>query len=301
MVAFAALCFSLLAPWQLGKNSSTQHRNDLIKSAMATDAAPLHEVAPAGAPFVPDTEWREVTLTGRYLDDQQVLVRLRSAEERPAIEVLVPFAVDGGSRTVLVDRGYVRPDQNAIPSIEPAPSGETTISARIRRSEGTSPDRGAHREADTLAVYTIDPAEVSRATGLALDPFYLQLSPHQPGSLGEIAVPQLDSGPYLSYGLQWVAFGIMAPLGAAYFLYSEIRQRRLARAAAASDGGGGQAARAAAARPAESVRRKDRIRADLQRAGTATGARQRHQIGSGPGSGTATDDVRAKLADRYGD
>ena len=36
VVAFAALCFSVLAPWQLGKNSSTTERNDLIRHAVAT-------------------------------------------------------------------------------------------------------------------------------------------------------------------------------------------------------------------------------------------------------------------------
>ena len=39
-------------------------------------------------------------------------------------------------------------------------------------------------------------------------------------------LPQLDAGPFLSYGIQWIAFGIVAPLGLGYFVYSEIRMRR---------------------------------------------------------------------------
>ena len=31
---------------------------------------------------------------------------------------------------------------------------------------------------------------------------------------------------HLSYGYQWIAFGIMAPLGLGYFVWSEIRERR---------------------------------------------------------------------------
>ncbi|AZG43610.1 putative SURF1-like protein [Gordonia insulae] len=299
VVAFAAMCFTLLAPWQLGKNTATEERNDLIKSAMSTDAVDLADVARPGAAFAPSTEWREVTLTGRYLTDKEVLVRLRSVDERPAIEVLTPFAVGDGSRVLLVDRGFVRPEQGALPEVPAAPTGETTIAARIRKSEGTSPGRGAHTEAGSLAVYTIDPAEVGTAIRTTLDPFYLQLSPDQPGSLGEIPLPQLESGPYLSYGLQWLAFGIMAPLGAGYFLVSEIRQRRAARAAAAA---GSPDAGGTPDTPAESGprNRRDRVRADLQQAGTATGTRQRGQIGSGPEAGATAADVRAKLSERYG-
>ncbi|GAC69457.1 SURF1 family cytochrome oxidase biogenesis protein [Gordonia soli] len=227
VVAFAALCFSILAPWQLGKNSSTEHRNQLIKDAVGTAAVPLDQVTRTGAAFDPATEWREVTVTGRYLPDDQVLVRLRSVEDQPAVEVLVPFAVNGSDRMVLVDRGYVRPQQGSTtPAVPTAPSDEVTITARIRAGEGTSPGRGAHSEDGVRAVYTIDPGVVGTMVGSRLDPYYLQLAADQPGSLGTIGLPQLDSGPYLSYGLQWLAFGIMAPLGACYFVYSEFRQRR---------------------------------------------------------------------------
>ena len=58
---------------------------------------------------------------------------------------------------------------------------------------------------------------------------YLQLSPDQPGELHALPVPKLDRGNHLSYGYQWIAFGVMAPLGFAYFVWSEIRERRRAR------------------------------------------------------------------------
>jgi hypothetical protein len=48
-----------------------------------------------------------------------------------------------------------------------------------------------------------------------------------------IGLPRLDAGPFLSYGIQWIAFGIVAPILLGYFVYAEIRQRRRERAAAA--------------------------------------------------------------------
>ena len=301
VVAFAAACFMLLAPWQLGKNSNTEHRNDLIKKAVATDAVPIDDVARAGASFDKDTEWREVTLTGSYREDKQVLVRLRSAEERPAIEVLTPFTLAGSDRMVLINRGWVRPEQSRDGvDVPAAPSGRTTVSGRIRASEGTSPGRGAHREAGALAVYTIDPAEVGAATSLTFDPFYVQLSADQPGSLGTIALPQLDSGPYLSYGLQWLAFGIMAPLGLGYFIWSEVTHRRRAKQA------GEQHEIPADAPPARTSSKRAQARADLQRAssGGAVAVTTRTSdaagIGHGPDTTTSESAVRDKLSRRYG-
>ena len=55
---------------------------------------------------------------------------------------------------------------------------------------------------------------------------YLQLVDNQPGGLGVIGVPHLDAGPFLSYGIQWIVFGILAPIGLGYFVYAEIRPRR---------------------------------------------------------------------------
>jgi hypothetical protein len=55
---------------------------------------------------------------------------------------------------------------------------------------------------------------------------YLQLVDQQPGGLGVLGVPELDAGPFLSYGIQWIAFGILAPIGLGYFAYSEIKLRR---------------------------------------------------------------------------
>ena len=41
-----------------------------------------------------------------------------------------------------------------------------------------------------------------------------------------IGLPHLDAGPFLSYGIQWIAFGIIAPIGVGYFVVAEVKQRR---------------------------------------------------------------------------
>ena len=75
-------------------------------------------------------------------------------------------------------------------------------------------------------MYTIDTRQIAELTKTPLAGSYLQLVENQPGGLEALPLPQLDAGPFLSYGIQWIAFGIVAPLGLGYFIYSEMRMRR---------------------------------------------------------------------------
>ncbi len=220
---FAFLCFSVLAPWQLGKNTETSERNDLITQSVDAEPVPIGDVlSPAG--IAPDDTWRRVIATGSYIQDKDALVRLRSILESPAYEVVTPFQLDDGP-VVLVNRGYIIPVQGTQPPpFASAPQGAITLEARLRQPE--SPSREPFVEAGQLQVYSINPGQVGTAVGVDAINGYLQLDDEQPGGLGLIELPQTESGPYLSYGLQWLAFGIIAPIGLAYFIRAEWRERR---------------------------------------------------------------------------
>lgn len=232
VIAFAYLCFTVLAPWQLGKNTKTSRENAQISRSLKAEPVPLTSVLPQQDSSAPDEQWQRVTATGHYLPDRQVLARLRVIEGEPAFEVLVPFAVDGGP-TVLVDRGYVKPEQGSrVPPIAPAPGGTVTIVARLRDSEPSREGKAPFRQDGAQQVYAINTPQISALLDVPLTGAYLQLIEDQPGGLGAIALPHLDAGPFLSYGIQWIAFGILAPLGLGYFIVSEIRARRREKAAA---------------------------------------------------------------------
>ncbi|OBH77139.1 hypothetical protein A5682_23325 [Mycobacterium mantenii] len=226
VIAFAYLCFTVLAPWQLGKHSRTSEENRQIESSLNTAPVPLKTLLPQQNSTAPGAQWRQVTATGHYLPDVQVLARLRVIDSKPAFEVLVPFVVDGGP-TVLVDRGYVRPLQGShVPPIPRPPAQPVTITARLRNSETAAPNKDPFVGDGVQQVYSIDTEQVAVLTKVPLAGSYLQLIDGQPGGLGVVGLPQLDAGPFLSYGIQWIAFGILAPIGLGYFAYSEIRARR---------------------------------------------------------------------------
>jgi len=127
----------------------------------------------------------------------------------------------------------VRPVQGSkVPAIAPAPTETVTLTGRLRDSEPVVQDKDPFRQDGAQQVYSINTAQISALTRVPLAGSYVQLVEDQPGGLGVIALPRLDAGPFLSYGIQWIAFGIAAPILLGYFLYAEIRQRRREKATA---------------------------------------------------------------------
>ncbi|NNH72420.1 SURF1 family protein [Nocardia uniformis] len=288
VVAFAYMCFTVLAPWQLGKNTSTSHRNQQIADSVE---APPVDITTMLDGTGNETEWRRVTATGGYVPDSTMLVRLRHLDGAPAFAVLGAFRLEDG-RVLLVDRGMVAAvDGSRPPQIADAPAGPQRLEARVRASEGIAEGKPPMTENGYRQVYSIDTGQEATVLDLPLTEIptdgrggYLQLAADQPGAFTPVPLPQLDAGPYLSYGLQWLAFGIMAPLGLGYFVYAEMRARRRESAEVADTSTSGAAP--SAAESGDTIVESD----DTTESGHSAAA-------SGVRSSQTTE---ARLADRYG-
>ncbi|NKS97584.1 hypothetical protein GS498_10365 [Rhodococcus hoagii] len=150
-------------------------------------------------------------------------------------------------------------------------------------------------------MYYIDSGQIGQFIGTDLVTGYLQLDDAQPGGLGTIPLPQIDAGPYLSYGLQWLAFGIMAPLGLAYFVRASCasggrpssaprRLRRPTLPGARRSPGAAPVEAAAEPTPAPAVHTADDFQLPARR-----GLRRKKKTEEAPVTAS-----EAKLADRYG-
>src|ERR1700712_4429435 len=166
VIAFAYLCFTVLAPWQLGKNTKTSRENSQISNSVSQPPVPVTTVLPRQDSAAPGEQWRQVTATGTYQPDAQVLVRLRVVDGNPAYEVLLPFHVDGGP-TVLVDRGYINPVQGTeVPEFAAPPTGTVTITARLRDPESVVVGKEPFRADGVQQVYSISTDQVAQVTGV---------------------------------------------------------------------------------------------------------------------------------------
>jgi cytochrome oxidase assembly protein ShyY1 len=231
VAAFVVCCYTLLAPWQFGREAERDAQQKLIDTASVTAPVPLGTLVPAGEGVAPGIEWRQVTLSGTYLPADESLVRLRVYDGKPAFEVLTALRTDD-NRLLAVDRGYVTAANGAVvPPIAEPPAGRVTVTARLRLNE-TDPDKRPIFEADGYKQqYVTDSRSLARATGLALEPGYLQLAADQPGVLNPLPVsPEAaaSGAPFtnFSYALQWLTFGAIAVFALVYFVRLEMLQRR---------------------------------------------------------------------------
>ncbi|MFC4082282.1 SURF1 family cytochrome oxidase biogenesis protein [Amycolatopsis samaneae] len=223
---FAVCCYTLLAPWQFRRDTEREVQNAAVRASFTAAPAPISQELRAGAEPDQHTEWRLFTMTGSYLPEAEVVARLRTVQGQGASEVLTPFRTTDGA-IVLVDRGYVKlSSDSGVPSYAPPPAGTVTLVARARPDETDPKNREAAADASSggkLQSYVVDSRVVARAAKLDIRPGYFQLDGGQPGVLEPLPLPQLDSGPFFSYALQWIAFGTMALLGWLYFTVRELK------------------------------------------------------------------------------
>jgi len=233
VLGFAAACFLILAPWQFGRNAERSTQNDAVQAAVSAAAVPVTDLMSTTAQPPADAIWRPVTATGVYEPDRQVYVRLRQdSGGNPVSEVIVPLLLTDGTR-LLVDRGYVSFSdvQEGVP-LPVLPTGTVTVSGRVQVDQTDPAKRAAVQVDGRTEVYAINAAAVpAPGSGVAggdgavdADTFYrgyVLLTAQSPGALGEIGLPQVDAGPFLSYALQWCAFGVIALIGLAVFIFRE--------------------------------------------------------------------------------
>lgn len=222
-VAFALACWLILAPWQLGRHDERQDRNHTIENALQAPVVGVTEAMRSDGPPT-DAVWREVHATGVFLAEDEVAVRLRQdGGGNPASEMVLPFRLTDGT-LLLVNRGYLA-DGIIVGGgwSDPPPAGEVTIQARVRADQPDPSNRAPIVQDGRVQVYGIDSASLldrvdadsPRLVG------FVQLLSGSPGALNPIPVPQLLSGPYQSYGWQWLAFGLIAVLAVGYFAVRE--------------------------------------------------------------------------------
>jgi cytochrome oxidase assembly protein ShyY1 len=228
VLAFSAACFFLLAPWQFNRHAERTAQNDAVNAAITAPVAPVGDLMSTTAQPPDDVAWRVVTATGEFDPSRQVQVRLRQdANGNPVSEVIAPFRMTSGE-TLLVDRGYVSftDVRNEVP-IAALPTGQVTITGRVQDEQTDPSNRQPLVVGDHVEAYAINVAAIGGAgPSEVFLQGYVQLTDGSPGVLTPIELPQTDSGPFLSYALQWAAFGVIALIGLGVFIYREVADPR---------------------------------------------------------------------------
>ena len=212
VVGLLALAMVGLGFWQLDRLDERKDHNARVLAR--ADAKPL-DASQLDDAEAEDVEYRRVSARGRYVAEEEVLLRFRSRNGLPGYHVLTPFDLAGGAGVVLVNRGWVPlqlgeswPVRSAAP-----PGGEVAIVGRARTPEGGELNPSTHE--GVIRVSRADPEAIGRRIDANLPPAYLELLGSQDTDRFPIPVPAptLSDGPHLSYALQWFAFATIGVVG----------------------------------------------------------------------------------------
>jgi cytochrome oxidase assembly protein ShyY1 len=150
---------------------------------------------------------------------------LRPRGGQAGIHVLTPLVTDSGA-VVLVDRGFLATSGAEVPELPAPPSGEVDVVGRVRASE-----EGVGRAGDPSSgmVRYVDLDALSAVVDGPLYGGWLELVEQDPPadeSLALVPPPELESGPHLSYAMQWFAFTVIGIGGFVLLIRAEARARR---------------------------------------------------------------------------
>ncbi|MBI2705106.1 MAG: SURF1 family protein [Actinobacteria bacterium] len=213
LVAFAVFTMVRLGEWQLDRLQGRRAANAVIDARQTSTPVPLASLARPGASQsqIDETLWRQVTVTGTYRTDDQVLIRNRSNNTAPGFWVITPVVTSDGT-AVAVNRGWIpvtvadggSPDQYA------PPTGEVTVTGVAQRPEQRRGLEVADPDGKQARLSRVDIDRLQQQVPYGLAPVWVQMRAQQPAQAGVLPVkvepPALDDGSHLNYAGQWFIY-----------------------------------------------------------------------------------------------
>ena len=209
LLLIAACLFA--AQWQFSRGSNQSANNKIIAANLDLPSLNIQDIENLD-PVA--NQWRKITLQGKFSMSNQELVRNRYYEGKFGFEVLTLFTTTNG-QNFWVDRGWVAAGPNAAtpPDVEQVTSESIEITARIR-SENLS--RQLQGSFFVIRATSEKPESIAKLQGIDANEYYLDLLGSPDGQvrpLTEIELPELSNGPHYAYGIQWLAFALVALIG----------------------------------------------------------------------------------------
>lgn len=198
-----------LGNWQERRAAGKIALRDRI--AQQSTQPPL-ELGPSTSP----PEFRHVRVTGQFMPGWPVFMDNRPYQGRSGFYLLMPFKIAGSESYVLVARGWLPADPKVHerrPSYS-TPAGPVTIEGTVRSDLGHVLQLGTAAPLQAGAiVQNVTPAQFAQASGLPLQPFFIeQTGPKEQGGalVRDWPLPSTGIETHQGYALQWYGLATMA-------------------------------------------------------------------------------------------
>jgi cytochrome oxidase assembly protein ShyY1 len=201
-----------LGNWQ---ERRAEHKIAIGQRIAERGAEPPLLLGPIPTPLEP-LEYRRVRVTGEFLANWPVFLDNRPYRGRSGFYLVMPFKIAGSDTHVMVARGWLPRDPaeyGKLPAFG-TPPGQVTIEGVVTGSPGRVLQLGTPAPLKPNAiVQNVDLAEFARASGLKLQPFFVeQLGAGQPADalVRDWPAPTLGIEKHQGYAFQWYALAAMA-------------------------------------------------------------------------------------------
>ena len=178
-------------------------------------AALATAMAPPGAGAL---EYHRVTVTGQFVAGWPLYLNNRPQDGRAGFYLVMPLKIEGSERHVLVARGWLPRNTGDATRLPPyaTSTGTVTVDGVVKASAGHIMQLGTPAPVMPGAiVQNIDPAQFAQASGLTLQPFFIEQSGPAPAFEGLVRnwpAPALGVEKHQGYAFQWYALAVMALL-----------------------------------------------------------------------------------------
>ena len=199
-----SVLFGFLGRWQWHRHEDRRERNTQYEAAAAAPAVPVGSLLSTEALMSSISEYREVTVTGTYDAEHQLL--LRNPKGRSGFDVITPLVTETGS-ALLVDRGWSPPSATDVNSPEAdvtPPIGPVQATVRLRLSQTTD-----DRTAPEGEIYIVDVDRIADTLPYPIYGAYGELVDQVPEPSQDLELPESTTpglGPHLFYAIQWWLF-----------------------------------------------------------------------------------------------
>lgn len=203
-----------LGIWQLDRAEEKQQLIDAIHQRQQQDAVDIGQLVGGLAHYSRDQlDNLAVMADGEYLNDKTFFLTFQSYESQVGYEVITPFKLNGSGDTVLVSRGWVRPEVFRDLSLLTTVEGQQHITGLIHIPPDDVAKHSNNLPIDNpetiqwpLEIRYANVSELGYYLGESLFPYVVRLNEGAPGVLIRYwRTVTIDTGMNISYAFQWFA------------------------------------------------------------------------------------------------
>ena len=224
LVVAICLLFVNLGFWQVRRLEERRLENAVVSSRLAAAPIQIEELITGAGPDIDSLEFRNAVATGAFDASEEVLVRSQVHGGTAGWHVITPLVLSDG-RAILVNRGWVPLEMDAVPVPVVPPAGRVTINGWVGLTQERRAGGAVEPEGRLTRIARIDVDRLDDQVPPALLPVYLVADEGGQPLPIPVARPNVgDDGPHLMYAIEWFSFVLISLVGYLFLIRRAIRR-----------------------------------------------------------------------------